>query len=33
MQKAYVQLGLVPEAYLRKDYLDEDIILYSAFLG
>jgi len=32
MQRVCVELGFVPEAYLRKDYLNEDLILYSAFL-
>jgi RimJ/RimL family protein N-acetyltransferase len=32
MRKVCVDLGFVPEAYLRKDYLNEDLILYSVFL-
>jgi RimJ/RimL family protein N-acetyltransferase len=32
MHKVCVELGFVPEAYLRKDYLNEDLVLYSAFL-
>jgi len=32
MRKVCVELEFVPEAYLRKDYLDEDLLLYSAFL-
>jgi ribosomal protein S18 acetylase RimI-like enzyme len=32
MRRVCVELGFVPEAYLRKDYLDEDLILYSLFL-
>lgn len=32
MRKVCVELGFVPEAYLRKDYLNEDLVLYSAFL-
>jgi len=32
MRKVCVELGFIPEAYLRKDYLNEDLVLYSAFL-
>lgn len=32
MCKICVELEFVPEAYLRKDYLNEDLVLYSAFL-
>jgi len=32
MRKVCVELGFVPEAYLRKDFLNEDLVLYSAFL-
>jgi RimJ/RimL family protein N-acetyltransferase len=32
MRKLCAELGFVPEGYLRRDYLDEDLILYSAFL-
>lgn len=32
IRKVCVELGFVPEAYLRKDYLDEDLVSYSAFL-
>jgi len=32
MCKVCVELGFIPEAYLRRDYLNEDLILYSAFL-
>lgn len=32
MRKVCVELGFVPEACLRKDYLNEDLVLYSAFL-
>jgi RimJ/RimL family protein N-acetyltransferase len=32
MRKICAELGFVPEAYLRKDFLGEDIILYSVFL-
>lgn len=33
MRKVCVELGFVPEAYLRKDFLNEDLVLYSAFLN
>ncbi len=33
MQKVCIDLGFVPEAYLRKEYLDRDLILYSFFGG
>jgi RimJ/RimL family protein N-acetyltransferase len=32
MRKVCVELGFVPEAYLRKDFLNKDLVLYSAFL-
>jgi RimJ/RimL family protein N-acetyltransferase len=32
MRKICTDLGFVPEAYLRKDYLNEDLVLYSLFL-
>jgi predicted N-acetyltransferase YhbS len=32
MRKICTELGFVPEAYLQKDYLNEDLILYSLFL-
>jgi len=32
MRKVCVELGFIPEACLRKEFLDEDVILYSAFL-
>jgi len=32
IRKVCVELGFVPEAYLRKDYLNEDLVLFSAFL-
>lgn len=32
MSKVCVDLGFVPEAYLRREYLDKDLVLYSAFL-
>lgn len=32
MRKICAELGFVPEAYLRKDYLNEDLILYPLFL-
>ena len=31
MQKVCIDLGFVPEAYLRREYLDRDLILYSFF--
>jgi len=31
MSKVCIDLGFVPEAYLRREYLDADLILYSAF--
>jgi len=31
MSKVCIDLGFVPEAYLRREFLDADIILYSAF--
>ena len=31
MQKVCIELGFVPEAYLRREYLDRDLILYSFF--
>jgi ribosomal protein S18 acetylase RimI-like enzyme len=33
MSKVCLELGFVPEAYLRRDYLDADLVLYSVFLG
>jgi len=32
MRKVCAELGFVPEAYLRKDFMNEDLVLYSAFL-
>jgi len=32
MCKVCVELGFIPEACLRREFLNEDIILYSAFL-
>jgi len=32
MSKVCVDLGFVPEAYLRREFLDKDLLLYSAFL-
>ncbi len=32
MIKMCVELGFIPEAYLRKEYLGEDLIQYSLFL-
>jgi len=32
MSKVCIDLGFVPEAYLRREYLDMDLILYSFFL-
>lgn len=29
MSKVCIDLGFVPEAYLRRDYLDADLVLYS----
>jgi ribosomal protein S18 acetylase RimI-like enzyme len=31
MQKVCIDLGFVPEAYLKREYLDRDLILYSFF--
>jgi predicted N-acetyltransferase YhbS len=31
MSKICLDLSFVPEAYLRRDYLDADIVLYSLF--
>lgn len=31
MSKVCIELGFVPEAHLKKDYLGEDLILYSYF--
>ena len=31
MSKVCLDLGFVPEAYLRREYLDADIVLYSFF--
>ncbi len=33
MQKVCIDLGFVPEAYLRREYLNRDLILYSFFGG
>ncbi len=32
MRKVCAELNLIPEAYLRKEFLNEDLILYVAFL-
>lgn len=32
MSKVCVELGFVPEAYLRNEYLGEDLVQYSLFL-
>jgi len=32
MSKVCIDLGFVPEAYLRREYLDTDLVLYSVFL-
>jgi RimJ/RimL family protein N-acetyltransferase len=32
MSKVCIELGFVPEAYLRKEYLNEDLVHYSLFL-
>jgi len=32
MSKLCIDLGFVPEAYLRREYLDTDLTLYSFFL-
>jgi ribosomal-protein-alanine N-acetyltransferase len=32
MIKVCVELGFVPEAYLRKEYLGEDLVQYSLFI-
>ena len=32
MCKVCIELGFIPEAYLRKDFMNEDLVLYSAFL-
>ena len=31
IQKVCIDLGFVPEAYLKREYLDRDLILYSFF--
>jgi ribosomal protein S18 acetylase RimI-like enzyme len=31
MSKVCIELGFVPEAHLKKDYLGEDLVLYSYF--
>lgn len=31
MSKICIELGFIPEAYLRREYLNEDLVLYSAF--
>lgn len=33
IRKICANLGFLPEAYLRREFLDEDVILYSAFLS
>ncbi len=32
IRKVCIDLGFVPEAYLRREYLDANLILYSVFL-
>ena len=32
MSKVCIELGFVPEAHLKKDYLGEDLVLYSYFI-
>ena len=32
MRKICLELGFIPEAYLRKDFFNEDLIRYSFFL-
>jgi len=32
MAKVSLDTGFVPEAYLRREYLDEDLVQYSVFL-
>lgn len=32
MSKICLELGFIPEAYLRKEYLGEDLVQYSLFL-
>ena len=32
MRRICAELNLIPEAYLRKEFLNEDLILYVAFL-
>jgi len=32
MSKVCIELGFAPEAYLKKDYLGEDLVLYSYFI-
>jgi len=32
MRKVCAELKFVPEAYLRKEFMNEDLVLYSAFL-
>jgi RimJ/RimL family protein N-acetyltransferase len=31
MSKVCLDLGFVPEAYLRREYLDADLVQYSVF--
>jgi RimJ/RimL family protein N-acetyltransferase len=31
MSKICVELGFIPEAHLRKEYLGEDLVQYSLF--
>jgi len=31
MSKVCIELGFVQEAYLKREYLNEDLVLYSAF--
>jgi hypothetical protein len=32
MRKVCKDTGFIPEAYLRKEYLEEDLIQYSLYL-
>ena len=32
MSKVCIELGFIPEAHLKKDYLGEDLVLYSYFI-
>jgi len=31
MSNLCIELGFIPEAHLKREYLNEDLVLYSAF--